>query len=508
MSERRQPKPNSRLQGYQWDNAYLRRGIMSTSGSNPSPAPEGSGDIEQQPEEVKEFIARGNPLIRVGNALIKRAGIKQDNPRYTETVDGITNLLMDLELCDDSTVVDHADIHNLIAELQVVENKLTQLFSSTPAVAVAPPPTQQPQQTFPPRNIYHFPSFNGAREHYHPWSSQFEQYVESEHPPEEAILRFLKIELTPNLPSEYHSQVQFSQSSGEFLSALDRIYGNAMAALEAVREKIANLPDFSQNKSPDQLLRFFDQLFVINADLHYLDKTFPDTLQLPSHNILCVCNMKTIRAKLNGEVNDLLINQIVRYGRFCPAVAEFKMLLDLADDAKSKAHYLKANNGVSGNQHQNKKDITQIKSTKSHKNRRSPSPRRRSPSPQRNSTSRSPSPPKSSSTQQSSRICQRKFACSFCGDSEHGTFDPNCPLSRGRDKTLITKLQKKRICLRCVLPLHVCERAPDRCDGTHFIAGADTVIKTDCEECSVAGKPINWAICGHIKKASSPKQDL
>ena len=131
-----------------------------------------------------------------------------------------------------------------------------------------------------------------------------------------AIYRWLRYELAPKLPVAYQTQLQRAASSAEFLQVLERILGNARSAIDGACDRLDKLPSFKNNRATDTL-EFFNQLRAIWLDLNYLDEAFPDPQQPPSSAILCTCNMKKLRGKLNHDVDAQLVNFILIEGKYC-----------------------------------------------------------------------------------------------------------------------------------------------------------------------------------------------
>ena len=118
------------------------------------------------------------------------------------------------------------------------------------------------------------------------------------------------------------------------------------SSIDGACDRLDKLPSFKNNRATDTL-EFFNQLRAIWLDLNYLDEAFPDPQQPPSSAILCTCNMKKLRGKLNHDVDTQLVNFILNEGKYCAPKTEFGFLMRLADVACNKAHLSLASAGPS-----------------------------------------------------------------------------------------------------------------------------------------------------------------
>lgn len=141
--------------------------------------------------------------------------------------------------------------------------------SATPAVPTSPaiyPPAKRPQ--------YAFPVFEGSHAEYHGWTLRLARYIQSEQPPQSAVYRWLKYEITPGLPITFRSQLGDATTADEYLQTLKRIYGSAEAALELAHKKMGKLTSLKTGQ-PEDTLTFFNELREMTSKLNFLDVTFP-----------------------------------------------------------------------------------------------------------------------------------------------------------------------------------------------------------------------------------------
>jgi len=413
---------------------------------------------------------------------------------------------------DDESDTENDDVINLIGELRRTHIQLTAATTTSPATAIptaVAPPVAQPFT----RRVK-FPPFSGFRDRFHTWQAQFLQFLNAEQPAEEDILQWLRYELCPQLPDEYQTQLQFLRTSDEFLLRLDQLFGNSMAAIVAVKEKLYNLPSCANGK-PDGIIKFFNSLQAVDSDLKHLDTVFPEDKQPPSTGVLCFCALEQLRSKLNPESKVSLKRMALREGKYCAPYKEFAFLLEMADDAKNMAHYeLMNKHSTPSNHQQTGKEKgtgkTSLKATKSatrkaspRKRTPSPAPRRRSPTPRRHSPSprrhspkprRRPSPSPHRRSPTPDRRQRKIYPCRVCDSCVHTTF--KCP-ALGKDHDLPEKLIKKKVCVRCLRYESKCDDEKNECSGFYIHTKTKEKITTDCYKCVVGGKRLHHYVCGH-----------
>lgn len=500
MSKKRPINPNSRFEEYQWNQDFLRRATMATPPPTSSPSPH-----EQEESVEQEFSTKLTPLIEQGEGLVKEGQVwlyhsSPKNPEFSNFSNQLNSFVVRIITAATESELNEPVIRGLVNQLKQIHLQMEAAQNPpTPTVVAQPTPTTAPSHR--PSQLT-FPPFAGFNERYHTWYAKFRQFLERENPPEDVLLRWLLHELCPHLSEDHRSQLEFLPTSQEFLIKLNLIFGNARCAINAVRAKLSKLPSINSSK-PESVLKFFDALQAIASDLTHLDKTFPDKDQPPSRGILCFCTMEILRGKLSETINTTLQEAVMEKGDFCSPADEFFLLLGQAEKAKKIAHYTMSsklttpttNQQHSGKDKGNKSQTKAVKTfpQKSSPHTRSPSPRRCSPSPRR----RSPSPHhRSSHSQQHTK--KTIYPCKFCESTEHGTFSPECKLSRGQDPKMVEKLKKRRFCLRCLRTEDRCKSLPDTCHGFYINLKTRRKVSTDCHKCLVDGGKIHKHICGHF----------
>ena len=184
----------------------------------------------------------------------------------------------------------------------------------------------------PTRPIYLFPTFTGNRADYHAWAQRLNRYLEIEQPPEHAVFRWLRYDVTAALPTTYRNQLEDAASVEDYLACLQKIFGSARAAMDLASKKIPALTSCKSNAAED-VLSFFNGIRELATELRFLDMTFPDARQPPSEAIICQCNIDRIRGKLNQELDNELVKGILNQGDYCSPTTTFQLLLQLEDEA-------------------------------------------------------------------------------------------------------------------------------------------------------------------------------
>lgn len=481
---------NKKYHDFLWNSSFLTRKMAPPESASSPTAQE--GNPPEASDEMEAFKKAGKAFAQRGSTWLKLA--RTENPSLSKYVNELEDFLVDFEakIMEEESYLEDEEVTDLIDKLQRTHFQLAN--STTMAAASTPPPptpsTQTTQQ--PAAKRVKFPPFSGFKDRFHSWQSQFQQFLDAERPAEEELVHWLKYELCPQLADEYQTQLQFLRTSKEFMVKLDELFGNSMAAIAAVKEKIANLPSCTNGK-PEQVLKFFNTLQAIRSDLNHLDAVFPDETQSPSLGIICFCTMEHLKNKLSHETKMCLKKEVLRQGKYCSPIREFIILTGMAEDAKRMAHYeLMSKQSVSVNQQQTSKEKgtnkSSVKSTKSTQHKTPP--RKRTPSPPRHR--RSPSPRRQSPTPD--RQQKKIFPCLACDSTDHHIF--KCP-TLGKDEDLPRKLYRKKVCVRCLRSESRCQNPKNVCDG-HFISTkTKKKYPTDCYKCEFDGKKVHHFVCGH-----------
>ena len=457
--------------------------------SNP-PADPVVDEVASYGSNADEVLDNGRRLLRKGQALLTLTPIASNVARYEQMADEISATVIEIadgNYSDDDRASEIEELTNSMAILLTNMESKFKSPSATPAVPTSPTiytPATRPQ--------YNFPAFEGSRAEYHGWTLRLARYIQSEQPPQSAVYRWLKYEITPGLPITYRSQLEDATTAEEYLQTLKRIYGSAEAALELAHKKMGKLTSFKTGQ-PEDTLAFFNELREMTSELNFLDVTFPDQVQAPSQAILCRCNMEKVRGKLNAETDAKLVDLIMEEGDFCPPKKIFSLLLSLEEVTCKKAHLALATDKTDHQRSKDKAkpDTGQAKSVKAARQRQ-PSPRRQSP--QRGQ--------KHQSDPTASQKVREAF-CRVCEASEHGTFNRSCPLAQGRDPDILDKLAARKVCTRCVRPQETCQRTT--CNGG-FNTRDGNFVNTDCKTCKYNGNPVNAHLCGHDGENQAPVQ--
>ena len=463
---------------------------MARKKRNNPPADPVVDEVASYGSNADELLENGKQLVRKGQMILRLPPTASNKTSHDQIIEEISTSMMEIANGDYTDDDRSGEIDELVAEMEELTTKMVLKFcppSATPAVPSSPaiyPPAKRPQ--------YAFPVFEGSRAEYHGWTLRLARYIQSEQPPQSAVYRWLKYEITPGLPITFRSQLGDATTADKYLQTLKRIYGSTEAALELAHKKMGKLTSFKTGQ-PEDTLAFFNELREMTSKLNFLDFTFPDQVQAPSQAILCRCNMEKVRGKLNAETDAKLVDIIMEEGDFCPPKKIFSLLLSLEEVTCKKAHLALATDKTDHQRGKDKAkpDTGQAKSVKAARQRQ-PSPRRQSP--QRGQ--------KHQSDPTASQKVREAF-CRVCEASEHGTFNRSCPLAQGQDPNILDKLAARKVCTRCVRPQETCLRTT--CNGG-FNTLDGNFVKTDCKTCQYNGKPVNAHLCGHDGENQAPVQ--